>query len=159
MPPRFTLGIEEEFQLIDPGTRELKSHIEEMLLAGAHLGEQIKPELHRSVVEVGTPVCQDIREARDAVKLLRRSLITMAEAGGVRIVAAGTHPISHWKDQEITDRARYIAICNRLRRLLLPFSAGNLRCCRKCVKHSNRQLAATCLRVEAALTTTLQVFL
>ena len=56
MPPCFTLGIEEEFQLIDPNTRELKSHIEEMLAAGAHLGDQIKPELHRSVVEVGTPV-------------------------------------------------------------------------------------------------------
>ena len=64
MPPRFTLGIEEEFQLIDPQSRELKSHIEEMLAAGGHLGDQIKPELHRSVVEVGTPVCQDIREAR-----------------------------------------------------------------------------------------------
>ena len=114
MLPRFTLGIEEEFQLVDPHTRELKSHIEEMLAAGAHLGDQIKPELHRSVVEVGTPVCQDIREARDAVKHLRRSLISMAESGGVRIVAAGTHPISHWKDQEITDRARYTDIVNEM---------------------------------------------
>jgi carboxylate-amine ligase len=114
MTPCFTLGIEEEFQLIDPSTRELKSHIEEMLAAGSHLGDQIKPELHRSVVEVGTPVCQDIREARDAVKQLRRSLISMAEVGGVRIVAAGTHPISHWKDQEITDRARYKDIVNEM---------------------------------------------
>ena len=55
MLPRFTLGIEEEFQLIDPQTRELKSHIEEMLAAGTHLGELIKPELHRSVVEVARP--------------------------------------------------------------------------------------------------------
>ena len=75
MLPRFTLGIEEEFQLIDPQTRELKSHIEEMLAAGTHLGELIKPELHRSVVEVGTPVCQDIPEARDAVKHLRQSRV------------------------------------------------------------------------------------
>jgi carboxylate-amine ligase len=114
MPERFTLGIEEEFQMVDPVTRELKSHIEEMLLAGAHLGEQIKPELHTSVVEVGTPVCGDIREARAAVKHLRRSLVGMAEASGARIVAAGTHPISHWKDQQITDRVRYKDIVNEM---------------------------------------------
>jgi carboxylate-amine ligase len=114
MPERFTIGIEEEFQLIDPVTRELKSHIEEMLAAGAHLGDQIKPELHKSVVEVGTPVCESIREARDAVKGLRRNLVRMAEGGGVRIVAAGTHPISHWKDQEITDRVRYKEIVNEM---------------------------------------------
>jgi carboxylate-amine ligase len=109
-----TIGIEEEFQLVDPATRELKSHIEEMLVAGAHLGDQIKPELHRSVVEVGTPVCADIREARAAVRHLRRSLVEMAEKGGVRIVAAGTHPISHWKDQEITERERYVEIVNEM---------------------------------------------
>jgi len=114
MVQRFTLGIEEEFQLIDPGTRELKSHVEEMLAAGAHLGEQLKPELHRSVVEVGTPVCADIREAADAVKGLRRSLIALAEASGTRIVAAGTHPFSHWKDQEITERDRYKNIVNEM---------------------------------------------
>lgn len=114
MSNRFTLGIEEEFQIVDPETRELKSHIEEMLAAGAHLGEQIKPELHTSVVEVGTPVCADIREAREAVKGLRRSLIALAEGSGARIVAAGTHPISHWKDQEITDRVRYKDIVNEM---------------------------------------------
>jgi carboxylate-amine ligase len=114
MPEKFTLGIEEEFQLVDPHTRELKSHIEEMLAAGSHLGEQIKPELHQSVVEVGTPVCENIREAREAVMGLRRALIGMAEASGARIVAAGTHPISHWKDQQITDRVRYKDIVNEM---------------------------------------------
>ena len=110
----FTLGIEEEFQLVDPETRELKSHIEEMLAAGAHMGEAIKPELHRSVIEVGSPVCADIREARAAVTGLRRSLIKLADEANVRIVAAGTHPISHWKDQEITDRARYADIVTEM---------------------------------------------
>ena len=114
MPERLTIGIEEEFQLVDPTTRELKSHIEEMLVAGAHLGDQIKPELHRSVVEVGTPVCADIREARAAVRHLRRSLVEMAEKSGVRIVAAGTHPFSHWESQLITDHARYNEIVNEL---------------------------------------------
>jgi glutamate---cysteine ligase / carboxylate-amine ligase len=95
-------------------TRELKSHIEEMMAAGTHLGDQIKPELHQSVVEVGTPVCADIREADLAVRHLRRSLIGMAEKSGARIVAAGTHPVSHWKDQEITDRVRYKDIVNEM---------------------------------------------
>ncbi len=114
MADRFTLGIEEEFQLVDPETRALKSHIEEMMAAGAHLGDQLKPELHQSVVEVGTPICGDIREARAAVVSLRRSLIAMAEKSGARIVAAGTHPFSHWKDQEITDRVRYKDIVNEM---------------------------------------------
>jgi glutamate---cysteine ligase / carboxylate-amine ligase len=114
VPEPLTIGIEEEFQLVDPTSRELKSHIEEMLVAGAHLGDQIKPELHRSVVEVGTPVCADIREARSAVRHLRGSLVEMADRGGVRIVAAGTHPFSHWKDQEITDRERYVEIVNEM---------------------------------------------
>jgi carboxylate-amine ligase len=114
MPQKFTLGIEEEFQLVDPQTRELKSHIEEMMAAGAHLGEQIKPELHQSVVEVGTPVCADIREAGEAVRHLRRALVDMAERSGARIVASGTHPTSHWKDQEITDRIRYKDIVNEM---------------------------------------------
>jgi glutamate---cysteine ligase / carboxylate-amine ligase len=85
-----------------------------MLAAGTHLGEQIKPELHQSVVEVGTPVCADIREADLAVRHLRRTLIGMAESSGARILAAGTHPISHWKDQEITDRVRYMDIVNEM---------------------------------------------
>jgi carboxylate-amine ligase len=114
MPERFTLGIEEEFQLVDPATRELKSHIEEMMAASADLGDQIKPELHQSVVEVGTPICADIREARAAVTGLRRALIGTAERGGVRIVAAGTHPFSHWKDQEITERLRYKDIVSEM---------------------------------------------
>ena len=114
MPERFTLGIEEEFQLVDPASGELKSHIEAMMAAGGHLGDQIKPELHQSVVEVGTPVCADIREAREAVKGLRRALVGMAEESGARIVAAGTHPFSHWKDQEITDRIRYKDIVNEM---------------------------------------------
>jgi glutamate---cysteine ligase / carboxylate-amine ligase len=114
MAESFTLGIEEEFQLVDPRSRELKSHIEEMLAAGAHLGDQIKPELHQSVVEVGTPVCADIREARAAVFHLRRSLVQMAEQSGARIVAAGTHPFSHWKDQEITERVRYKDIVSEM---------------------------------------------
>ena len=90
MPEHFTLGIEEEFQLVDPATRELKSHIEEMMAAGGHLGEQIKPELHQSVVEVGTPICANIAEARTSVFGLRRDLVHIALAhASVPLAAAG----------------------------------------------------------------------
>ena len=64
----FTLGIEEEFQIIDPETRELRSHIQQILADGKMiLEEQIKPELHQSVVELGTEICDDAREARQQI--------------------------------------------------------------------------------------------
>ncbi len=63
----FTLGIEEEFQIIDPETRELRSHIQQILADGKMiLKEQVKPELHQSIVELGTEICDDARAARRA---------------------------------------------------------------------------------------------
>ena len=63
----YTLGIEEEFAIVDPETRELRSHIQEILEGGkVMLKEQIKPEMHQSVVELGTEICQSIADARDA---------------------------------------------------------------------------------------------
>ena len=105
----FTLGIEEEFQLIDPVTRDLRSHIHELLEAGkdTNLGDQLKPELHQSVVEVGTNVCADIHEAKAEVIRLRREVSTMARQAGARIAAAGTHPFARWQDQRITPSPRY----------------------------------------------------
>src|SRR5262247_907845 len=71
----FTLGIEEEFQIIDPETRELRSHIQEILADGKMiLKEQVKPEMHQSVVELGTDICKDARDARRAVVYLRSEL-------------------------------------------------------------------------------------
>ena len=91
----FTLGIEEEFQLIDPETRDLRSHIQEMFEEGKDLlAEQIKPEMHQSVVEVGTHVCADIKEARREVRRLRSAIWPgWRAATACTIAAAGTHPV------------------------------------------------------------------
>jgi carboxylate-amine ligase len=107
----FTLGIEEEFQIIDPETRELRSHIAQILEDGKLLlAENVKPEMHQSVVEMGTDVCKDINEAREQVTKLRRNLVNLAKKKNLRIAAAGTHPFSHWKDQRITSDPRYKTI-------------------------------------------------
>jgi carboxylate-amine ligase len=104
----FTLGIEEEFAIIDPQTRELRSHIQEILEGGKlTLKEQIKPEMHQSVVELGTEICQSIVDARKHVVDLRSHLARLAERGGTKIASAGTHPFSHWNEQLITEGERY----------------------------------------------------
>ncbi|HEV8422043.1 MAG TPA: carboxylate-amine ligase [Chthoniobacterales bacterium] len=107
----FTLGIEEEFQIIDPVTRELRSHIQEILGEGkVTLKEQIKPEMHQSVVELGTDVCGDMNKAREQVIALRGHLARTAARAGLKIASAGTHPFSHWFDQHITEGERYATI-------------------------------------------------
>ena len=104
----FTLGIEEEFQIVDPVTRELRSHITEMIDQGRMiLGEQVKPEMHQSMIEVGTGVCENIQEARTDVLKLRRTVSALAQEKGLRIAAASTHPFSSWKEQKITPNERY----------------------------------------------------
>ncbi|MHB1687606.1 MAG: carboxylate-amine ligase [Ignavibacteriaceae bacterium] len=104
----FTLGIEEEFQIIDPETRELKSHIQQILEDGKSiLAENVRHEMHQSVVEMGTGVCVDIKEARQEVTELRTNLSRLAIKNNLRIAASGTHPFSHWKDQKITEHPRY----------------------------------------------------
>jgi carboxylate-amine ligase len=104
----FTLGIEEEFQIIDPETRELRSHIQQILEDGKSiLKESAKPEMHQSVVEMGTGVCGDVKQARKEVNELRKNLTGLADSKKLKIAAAGTHPFSDWKTQEITDNPRY----------------------------------------------------
>lgn len=107
-PHTYTLGIEEEFAIIDPRTRELRSHIQEILEGGkVMLKEQIKPEMHQSVVELGTEVCDSIEHARAHVIELRSKLAGLAERSGLKIASVGTHPFSHWRDQLITEGERY----------------------------------------------------
>jgi carboxylate-amine ligase len=104
----FTLGIEEEFAIVDPQTRELRSHIQEILEGGkVTLKEQIKPEMHQSVVELGTEICGSISDARTHVIELRSKLADLAGRSGLKIASAGTHPFSHWHDQLITEGERY----------------------------------------------------
>ncbi len=107
----FTLGLEEEFQIIDPETRELRSHIQQILDDGKMLlHERVKAEMHQSVVEVRTDVCGDIAMARQQVLQLRSDLASVAAQGGLKIASAGTHPFSHWQDQEITTQERYATL-------------------------------------------------
>jgi len=114
----FTIGIEEEFQIVDPETRELRSHIQEILAQGKMiLKEQIKPEMHQSVVELGTEICRDVADARRQVVRLRRELALLAARDGLLVASAGTHPFSHWMDQLITSGERYATVVNDLQQI------------------------------------------
>jgi len=114
----FTLGIEEEFAIIDPETRELRSHIQEILEGGkVMLKEQIKPEMHQSVVELGTEICQSVVDARAHVIELRSRLAELAGRAGLKIASVGTHPFSHWRDQLITQGERYREIVKDMQQL------------------------------------------
>lgn len=118
MGHRFTVGVEEEFQIVDPETCELRSHVTELLASSAPtLGDQIKRELHQSIVEVGTKICQDIGELHDEIFRIRRELTASAERVGLAVAAAGTHPFSHWKDQILSPGQRYDSIVEELQQL------------------------------------------
>ncbi|HEX2252976.1 MAG TPA: carboxylate-amine ligase [Thermoanaerobaculia bacterium] len=104
----FTIGIEEEYQILDPETRELRSYVQEFLDHGRLvLEDQIKPEFLRSQIEVGSKICHSIDEARDELIRLRRTVIEVAERHGLTIAAASTHPFSSWLSQEVTSAERY----------------------------------------------------
>lgn len=116
--PSFTLGIEEEFQVVDPTSRELKSHIHEMFAEGEkRLKDEIKREMHDPVIEVGTPICRNVAEARREITRLRKEIITLASESQLCIAAAGTHPISHWASVPITSAERYDRIVYELQML------------------------------------------
>jgi len=116
--PSFTLGIEEEFQVIDPESRKLKSHIHELFAEGEkRLKDEIKREMHEAVIEVGTPICRNIAEARREITRLRREIISLTRENGLCIAAAGTHPISHWAEVPITRNERYDQIVYELQML------------------------------------------
>lgn len=111
----FTIGVEEEYMVIDPVTRELKSH-EQKIVDGAQkiLHDQVKAEMHQAVVEVGTAICRNTEEARKEITQLRKTVAELAGELGLRIGAAGTHPISHWRQQLITEHQRYNDIVDEL---------------------------------------------
>jgi carboxylate-amine ligase len=112
---QFTMGIEEEFQIVDPESRELKSHVSEILDEGKLLlGEKLKPEMIQSMIEVGTGVCRNVQEAREDISKLRCIISSLARKKGMEIVAASTHPFSHWGDQKIFDDQRYDIIVEEL---------------------------------------------
>jgi glutamate---cysteine ligase / carboxylate-amine ligase len=116
MRPSFSLGIEEEYQTIDPVTRDLRSHIEtEMLAVGKlRLQERVKAEMHTSVVEVGTRVCRNITEAKEDIYDLRRQMIRLAEEHKLKLVAGATHPFADWRVQQIYPDPRYHQVVKEL---------------------------------------------
>jgi glutamate---cysteine ligase / carboxylate-amine ligase len=118
MDHAFTVGVEEEFQIIDPNTWELRSHVSELLASSAPaFGDQVKPEMHQSIVEVGTKICRSIAELAEEIIRTRRDLSDAAERVGLRIAAAGTHPFSRWMDQVLSPGERYENIVEELQQL------------------------------------------
>jgi carboxylate-amine ligase len=111
----FTLGVEEEYMVLDPETRELRSHEQKIVTEGQKvIKDKVKAEMHQAVVEVGTDICQDIDEACKDVTVLRHTISQIAGEVGLWVGASGTHPFSHWESQLITDHVRYNQIVNEL---------------------------------------------
>lgn len=104
-----TLGIEEEYQIIDPESRDLRTYISELLTQDQIRPKRLdlKPELMQSQVEVGSRICQNIKEAREEIIRLRRDVLELADENGLKIAAASTHPFARWEDQIITEGTRY----------------------------------------------------
>ncbi len=111
----FTLGVEEEYMVMDPETRELKSHEQKIVQEGQKIiKDKVKAEMHQAVVEVGTDICNNVDEAFNDIALLRRTISDIAGSLGYSMGAAGTHPFSHWESQLITDHVRYNEIVAEL---------------------------------------------
>lgn len=111
----FTVGVEEEYMVLDPVSGELKSHEQKIVQEGHKIiKDKVKAEMHQAVVEVGTDICQDVDEAFMDVSTLRKTISSIAGGLGLKVGASGTHPFSHWESQLITDHARYNDIVNEL---------------------------------------------
>ena len=118
MAPRFTIGVEEEFQIIDPETCELRSHVMQLVSAASpDILEQVKGEMHQSIVETGTRICDSVGDLRIEMHRTRGELVAAAERAGLQVAAAGTHPFSSWIDQVISPGERYQNIVEELQQL------------------------------------------
>lgn len=123
--PEFTLGIEEEYLLVDPKTRDLASDPPETMIreCAERLEGQVAPEFLRSQIEVETRVCKTIQEARGELSRLRTTVSEVAHKHGLAMIAASTHPFASWGKQKHTDKARYNILARDLqgvaRRLLI----------------------------------------
>jgi carboxylate-amine ligase len=117
MAHRFTIGVEEEFQIIDPATCELRSHVMQLVSAASpDILDQVKHEMHQSIVETGTRICENVGELRIEMHRTRGELVA-AERAGLQVAAAGTHPFSSWIDQVISPGDRYKNIVEELQQL------------------------------------------
>jgi len=108
MTRRFTLGVEEELQIVDKHTGQLTSYVHTLLEKGIPVfGEQIKAEMLQSMVEIITPVCPDITSLRADLHKRRQTLAQMVDEDGLALISSGTHPQAHWRDQQRTLNDRY----------------------------------------------------
>ncbi len=107
--PEFTLGIEEEYFLVDRATRDVVEDPPAAMLADceALLAGQVSPEFLRSQIEIGTRVCHTLAEARADLRHLRRTVAEVAARHGMAPIAAATHPFASWDAQKTTERRRY----------------------------------------------------
>jgi carboxylate-amine ligase len=115
--PSFTLGIEEEYLLVDKQTRDLVKNMPEEMLEQCEAlaeGQQVKPEYLRSQIEIGTRICKNIAEAGEALRTLRRAVIEVAGSHGLAPLAVSTHPFADWHRQEHTKRERYDALTEEM---------------------------------------------
>lgn len=115
----WTIGVEEEYQIIDPHTRELAPAVEHIL---AHIDPtfraNVQHELQLSQIEIATPVCQNLAEVRNELTQARHHVITAATRAKYCIAAAGTHPFSHWNMQHITPHQRYFSMQQQYQQLI-----------------------------------------
>ncbi len=112
---KFTLGVEEEYMVVDPHTRELTSHDQKIVELASHITkDSVKAEMHQAVVEVGTGICKDVGQAYEEIRELRKVVSEIAGSLNLRIGAAGTHPFSHWSKQLITPNPRYDEIVQEM---------------------------------------------
>ncbi len=115
MQSRFTIGIEEEFQMVDSRTGQLSPHIQTILEKGRpFLGEQIKPELLQPTVELNSDILPDIPSARKEMQSLRGTLAWLLEEEGLALVSAGTHPTALWQIEQRSPYERYVQLENEL---------------------------------------------
>lgn len=108
---QLSIGVEEEFLLLDPATRHLRQDSDQLLRrARDAVGDEVQPEFHLSQLETATPVCHSLSQLRHELVRLRREVVSAAEQAGFRIGAAGTHPFSHWSDDAIRPDERYLGL-------------------------------------------------
>jgi carboxylate-amine ligase len=117
MKPSLNIGIEEEYQTIDPETRDLRSHIDTEIISEGkrQLKEAVKAEMHQSVVEVGTGIHANVKDAASELTALRSYIVKAAKANNLLVAAAGTHPFADWRKQAIYPDERYSTIVQDLK--------------------------------------------
>ena len=114
----FTLGVEEEFQIVHPESRQLRQRAGGVLRRAREAGgDEVTNELYLSQIEIGTPVCSGLVEVRAELIRLRKVVVDAARRDGCRIAAAGTHPFSDWQDQALTPKDRYAALLSDFQQL------------------------------------------